>query len=148
MRCNHFLFLGLIAIAGCAGTPMPTEHGYEQILQSWLGGDINALIGKWGPPTRTDELPNGTKMYTFSRSGTYTTPVYVSPTHTAPSRTTINVYGNNAYATTTPGQTTGGEVYGGQTFVTSCTTSFTTNASQRVIAWRYEGNDCRALERQ
>jgi hypothetical protein len=146
MRRNHLVLVSLIAVAGCAG--MPTQRGFEQMLQSWQGGDINALIGKWGPPTRTDELPNGTRMYTFSRSAAYTTPVYVTPTYTAPSRTTVNVYGNTAYATTTPGQTTGGQVYGGQTVVTSCTVSFTTDSSQRVIAWRYEGNQCLAPERQ
>lgn len=145
MHRRSFLLIGIIAITGCAG--IPTQHGFEQMLQSWSGGDINSLIAKWGPPTRTDELPNGTKMYTFSRSNSYTTPVYVTPTYTSPTQTTVNVYGNTAYATTTPGKTTGGQVYGGKTVETSCTVSFTTDASQRVIAWRYEGNQCQAPER-
>lgn len=146
MRCTAFLLVGVIGVAGCAG--MPTQRGFEQVLKSYERADINVILSKLGPPTRTDDLPNGNKMYTFAWSSTYTTPVYVAPTRTAPSQTTINVYGNTAYATTTPGRTTGGQVYGGQTIVSACTVSFTTDTSQRVIAWRYEGNQCRAVEGQ
>ena len=132
-----------VAIVGCAG--IPTQKGFEQVLQSWVGDDINSLIGSWGPPERVDELPNGAKMYTYIRTGSYTTPVYVTPTYTSPSHTTVNVYGNTAYATTTPGMTTGGQAYGGQTYTTSCSVSFTTDASQRIAMWRYEGNSCKAV---
>lgn len=140
----RFLIAVVSAVmVGCAG--MATQQGFEQLLRSWEGNDINSLIGSWGPPTRVDDLPNGTKMYTYTRAGEYTTPVYVTPTYTSPSHTTVNVYGNTAYATTTPGVTTGGQLLGGQTFAMSCTVSFTTDGSQRIVAWRYEGNNCKAI---
>ena len=126
MRHYSLLIIALVTIVGCAGSP--TQKGYEQMLQSWQGADINALIAKWGPPSRTDELQNGNKMYTYNK---YQTTSGYSPRGT-PSTTTVNVYGNTAPARTTP----------------SCSVSFTTDSSQRVTAWRYEGNSCRAQERQ
>lgn len=138
------LIVALSAVMiGCAG--IATQEGLEQLLRSWEGGDINSLMSSWGPPSRVDELPNGTRMYTYIRTGAYTTPVYVTPTYTSPSRTTVNVYGNTAYATTSPSVTTGGQVLGGQTYVMSCSISFTTDASQRIVTWRYEGNSCKAV---
>ena len=137
------LTLAIVVLAGCAG--FATREGLEQLLRSWEGSDVNELITSWGPPTRTDELPNGSKMYTYVRSGNYTTPTYVTPVRTTPSHTTVNVYGNTAYATTTPGVTTGGQVFGGQTYSMYCSVSFTTDRSSRIVTWRYEGNACTAV---
>ena len=137
------LALVIAVLTGCAG--FATREGLEQLLRSWEGSDVNDLMTSWGPPTRTDELPNGLKMYTYVRSGNYTAPTYITPLRTTPSRTTVNVYGNTAYATTTPGVTTGGQVFSGQTYSMYCSVSFTTDRSQRIVTWRYEGNACTAV---
>ena len=83
MHPYSLLIVALVTIAGCAGSS--TKEGYEQMLQSWQGSDINVLIAKWGPPSRTDELPNGSKMYTYN---TYKTKSSYSPRGT-PSTTTV-----------------------------------------------------------
>jgi hypothetical protein len=126
MLRSSLLIVALVTIAGCAGSS--TQKGYEQMLQSWQGADINVLMAKWGSPSRTDELPNGNKMYTYNK---YQTSSGYSPRGTE-SATTVNVYGNTTPARTTP----------------SCSVSFTTDSSQRVIASRYEGKSCRAHEQQ
>ena len=130
-------------LAGCAG--IATQEGFEHLLRSWEGNDINSLIISWGPPTRVDDLPNGAKIYTYIRTGSHTTPTYITPIYTSPSYTRINVYGNTAFATTTPGVTSGGQILGGQTYAMSCTVSFSTNRSQKIVTWRYEGNACKAV---
>lgn len=49
---------------GCA-----TTGGYERVLQSWVGNNVNNLIQKWGPPTNEYKLPNGNVMYTWLFDG-------------------------------------------------------------------------------
>ena len=119
----------VLLIGGCA-----TREAFEAKLRGWEGRNINDFIAKLGPPTGTFQMPNGNMMYSFSRSAVGTTPVYQTPT-----RTTVNVVGDTAYATTT-----GGQVYGGQVYHRSCEVDLTVDASQTIIAWRYEGNACRA----
>jgi predicted small secreted protein len=135
------LVVAVLVVTACA-----TQRGFEQLLTAWTGQDVNWLIAKWGPPNSTFQMPNGNLIYTYERSRIVTTPVYQTPTYTTPSRTTVNVIGDTAYATTRPGQTYGGQVYGGQTVSQSCRVDFTVEGS-RIIAWRYEGNACRAQER-
>ena len=146
MRQQTLLLVGVLALVGCAAPR--TERGFDQAMQKWVGGNINDVYLRMGPPTRTDVLPNGMTMYTWSKSVAGTTPIYVTPTYTAPSQTTVNVVGNTAYATTTPGTTTGGQIYGGQPYVSSCTFSFVTDKSQRVTSYRFDGNSCRWQERK
>ena len=40
-----------------------------EVLQSWVGHDVNELIHSWGPPTNVYELPDGSKMYTWRFDG-------------------------------------------------------------------------------
>lgn len=99
-----------------------------------------------GPPARVDELPNGNRLYTYSKSSTYRQPTFVSPGYSTPSRTTVNVVGNTAYATTTPGTTVGTTVMGGNTYESYCNVFLTVDmATQRVSSSRYEGNSCRSV---
>ena len=136
----------LVVLAACASGP--TQLGFEQMLQTWRGADVNRLISHWGPPTRVDVLPDGNKMYTFTRSRSYEQAAYVAPTYRTPGTTTVTVRGNSATATSTPGHVYGGEEYGSRTVTDFCSVSFTANAAQRVVTWRYEGNLCRAHERK
>lgn len=49
---------------GCA-----TTAGYEKVLQTWKGHDVNELIQKWGPPSDVFKLPNNSVMYTWLYDG-------------------------------------------------------------------------------
>lgn len=49
----------LIIFSGCA-----TTAKYEAILNTWVGADVNNLIGSWGAPSEEYSMPNGNKMYT------------------------------------------------------------------------------------
>ncbi len=134
------------ALTGCATGPRETEQGLVELLKFWQGRDISSLISTWGPPARVDELPNGNRLYTYSKSSTYRQPTFVSPGYSTPSRTTVNVVGNTAYATTTPGTTVGTTVMGGNTYESYCNVFLTVDmATQRVSSSRYEGNSCRSV---
>lgn len=49
-----------LAVAGCA-----TTRGYERLLDSWTGSDVNRLIQNWGAPAETYTMPDGATMYTW-----------------------------------------------------------------------------------
>lgn len=114
-----------IFISACA-----TTKKYEAVLNSWMGSDVNNLINSWGYPQGTFDAPNGNKVYVYSRGGS----VRMPQTY----QTTANVYGygNMAYGTATT------NVYGGQTLHFWCNTFFEVDSSQRIVRWRWEGNNC------
>ena len=61
-----------IALTGCATGPTRSE-----MLQSWVGHDVNELIVKWGPPSSDYVMPNGNRMYTwFVNAGAVAMPLY------------------------------------------------------------------------
>lgn len=100
----------VLLLAGCA-----TTAGYEQVLKSWNGQDINKLVQAWGPPSNEYRMPNGDTMYTW-----------------------LNVGGTVVTASQYAGIAT-------STAVTYwCKTTFTVNPYGSIQSWRWEGNRCRA----
>lgn len=57
-------FVLSMLLLGCA-----TTKGYERVLQTWVGHDVNDLIQSWGPPADVYKLPNGSMMYTWRFDG-------------------------------------------------------------------------------
>jgi len=115
----------LFALISCA-----TTANYEKILNSWVGSTELDLIRKWGPPQQSYET-DGIKFLVYSSSRN----VYLPGT--APSYTTT-VIGNTAYTNRvggTPGQNIG----------LSCQTTFEISG-ERIVSWRWQGNDCTARE--
>lgn len=115
----------LLTLTGCA-----TTANYEKTLNSWVGSTELDLVRQWGAPQQSYEA-GGRKfmVYTSSRN------VYISGT--APSYTTT-VIGNTAYTNRvggTPGQNIG----------LSCQTTFEISGD-RIVSWRWQGNDCTARE--
>jgi hypothetical protein len=121
-----WLALGLVSCA------VPTRRGFDQKLSPLRGQDINQVISAWGPPARIYDMPNSNKLYTFVRGATSRTPT----------TTTANVYGGYGAAQGTV--TTGG----GNLVVSYCRVDFTVNAQQRIIAYRFEGDRCVAMEQR
>lgn len=117
----------LFALAGCA-----TTANYEKILNSWVGATELDLIRKWGPPRQSYEAGDS-KFLVYSSSRN----VYIPGTAPAYETTVI---GNTAYTNPvggTPGQNIG----------LSCQTTFEVS-SERIVSWRWQGNDCKARARE
>lgn len=65
------LFVALAgSLTGCAGW-YPTEKGYRQVLDTWIGSRGEELIGKWGLPTGEHISPDGTKLYEYKQERSY-----------------------------------------------------------------------------
>lgn len=118
-------FFFIFLTAGCA-----TTAKYEAVLDSWMGHDINELINSWGYPDGSFDHPNGNKVYAYSSSGSY-----IMPT-TYNTQSTYTGVGNTIYGNS---YITG---YGGQTLNFWCKTFFEVNSSNKIVNWRWEGNNC------
>jgi hypothetical protein len=122
MLKRSFLLSILLAIVGCA-----TTAKYEEVLNTWIGADVNQLVDSWGYPQNSFEAPNGNKVYTYSSSGQITMPTQTNSNY--------NIYGNTIYGSTT--------TTGGQTINLSCTTHFEADPTGRIVKWSYKGNQCK-----
>jgi hypothetical protein len=118
-----------LLIIGCA-----TTAGYEKILSSWVNADISDLTNKWGYPTEQFIAPNGNRVYVYQNSNSYKTPTRYQTNANA------NSFGNYTYGSATT------QVTGGQTIVNWCRTYFEVDANNKIIRWRWEGNNCVAID--
>lgn len=143
MREIAFVLACLMAVSGCA-----TTANYEEILQSWVGSNVDRLVMSWGPPATSFPLTTGGSVLEYSNQrnvqiGGYTTTV---------PQTTYNSGTANAYGT-------GGSAYGTysgtsttyvqkttpvQNIAMQCVTRFTVNAQGTITNWAWQGNDCTA----
>lgn len=96
------------------------EARYSRTVESWVGSDINQLISNWGTPSRQYTMPNGTRIFTWQSSTTYTDPISVSPD------------GDGGF-----------EIQGGDAITYRCTTEFFVNKSGVIFDWKWNGNACR-----
>ena len=121
-----FLLVLSLFISGC----IPTSKGYEQRLNTWMGMSEGQLIRSWGVPKQVFNN-SGKKYFVYNSSRNVYLPGS-SPTYTT------RVIGNTAYT----------DSYGGsapRNLNYSCETTFEI-ANQKVVSWRYNGNDCTAPE--
>ena len=121
--------LGLVAalvapVLGCA-----TQEGYEEILNSYVGGSEASLLAHWGPPDRFYDSDADTRYLTYARSVSG----YVAGV--PPSFQTSCSFG---ICTSTP---IGGSP--GYPYTNSCTTFFKL-VHRTVQSWSFRGNACRA----
>ena len=119
----HILILMLIAVlSGCAG------GGEKEILSSWIGSNINAVITHWGPPQQERTIA-GRKYFIWSTSQSVSVPAQTSGTAT--------VVGNTVYYN----QST----VGGGSFTASCTRSMEVDENNIVVRGYSQGNNCCVL---
>ncbi len=137
--------LALFGISACAS--LPSEQGFAQMLQSWQNADINQFLMQSGPPQRVDELPNGSKMYTFIRVQQQNTAVVLNAG--------FPLYGQDDFFNNDPyippirrhsqfGFWMNAPVLVNTSPVISCAFSVTANKEQKIIASRFEGFACKA----
>lgn len=119
-----------VTLAGCA-----TTANYARVAQSWVGANETDLLRAWGAPQYTYPLPNGDRFLVWERTSSYTTPTTISPGIGYGYWGSPFYYGGMASPTT---------ISGGQTIQLVCRTEFEVDKAGRVVAYRTEGNNCKA----
>ena len=115
----------LLLLSGCQ---IPTEQGFEVLMKQYVGMSEEAAIDKLGVPTKS-YLVGSAKYISFTKGGTSYSPG-VAPTLQS------NVIGNTVYTTRVGGIAPSVSSY-------ECTVEFKVSGG-KIVAWRYEGNACRA----
>lgn len=108
-------------------TACATTANYQKQVDKWQGKNIQMLISKWGEPDTGIQLPNGHKIYQYTRKTIYSIP--------DPKRSPLHSNGNSFSNYDEPWNTN-------QTIVRSCRTSFETTASGQIIHISFKGNNC------
>ena len=120
-----FFLVMVLTLWGCA-----TTANYEKMLTTWVGAPEIDLYRSWGSPDGQYEV-SGSKFVTFTRGGNMIMPG-TSPT----------------YQTTFIGNTAFTNAYGGSPALNiqlTCRTVFEIR-NERVVSWRWEGNNCKAKD--
>ena len=112
----------LLLLASCA-----TQAGYQKILDSWKGSDVDSIVRSWGTPQGYYKNKDGSGQieYTDSRSSTYTTDDKQYNYDTGE----YELKGVNVH-----------------TLNFNCKTTFKFNSSNKIYTWSYQGNNCIAKD--
>ena len=117
------VILLMLFLSACA-----TTANYEKVLGTWVGNDVDVLVGSWGYPAKSFKAPNGNTVYAYSSSASYTMPTNTTSDY--------NLYGDTVYGNTT--------TTGGQTLNYWCNTYFEVNEQNIITSWSYKGNNCKS----
>lgn len=130
--------LTMLAVAGCAS--------YGERLEPLRGQHVSALVGSWGPPQSSYQLPDGSQVLQYARSSnmvlhgaTYTVP------QTSYTNGTASAYGTGGYASGNYSGTTTTYVQQKNPDVNiplSCTTNFTVSPDGYITDFTWRGNNC------
>lgn len=123
------------ALAGCA---IPTEAGFRQRLDTWVGKSADDLVVKRGPPTRTFDLSDGQAVWQYTQDRTVTTGGM--PMLTPQTTTVIGSAGQTYTATSMQTQYTPID-----TVQLHCNINFLIDRDHTIKSYTLAGNDCRAL---
>jgi hypothetical protein len=102
-----------------------TSKGYEELMNTWIGANVNKLMEVWGDPTGTFEEPNGNTIYAYTVSSNENTQVRFSQS-----------YDNPDYPTTST------QIRGGQSNIFVCSTYFEVNEEKEIVNVEWKGNRC------
>ncbi len=140
--------LALVILTGLLQGCLATTAGYEKVLDTWKGADVEDLILAWGPPQSQSTLSDGSVVlqYTTSRSVTkggtpYSAPVTVY--HQG------SIYGDGSIydvSGTSTGYVT--QLTPKHTVQMKCVTRFFATPKGRILTWSHEGNDCKRIPPQ
>jgi hypothetical protein len=120
-----------VTLSGCAGWS-PTEAGYRQLVDGWIGATGRQLIKKWGLPDREHRDDTGWKAYQYDRKRSYTI---------SGGTKTQQVLVNGTYVDVDIPQPD-------KTVNTWCLTTFYLNTMDVIKAANFDGPDCTAYEKK
>lgn len=121
----------IITVSGCA-----THKNFVTKYNRWIGKNISELIRESGYPNSSYDIPNGNKVYVYTKSTTLTTPSIGFGGYFG------HTIGNNGYIGFPLG-------FGWNDYdevVQSCTLFIETDKKGIILKWGSRGNHCVANE--
>lgn len=124
------LFL-IIVLNGCA-----THANFVTKYNGWIGKNISELIGQSGYPNSSYDIPNGNKVYVYTKNTTLT----------SPSIGFGGYFGRNIGSNGYIGFPLGFGWNDYNEVVQSCTLFIETDKKGTIVKWGSKGNNCVANE--
>lgn len=125
MKRLIILFVSILFISGCQ-----SQANFVNVVNSWKGQPIEAMINDWGYPDSTMKAPNGNEVYIYHHSSSFAVP------QTSTATTSANVYGNTLYGTTNTSTS------GGYTVDLNCSIFVEISESKVIERITWKGNNC------
>ena len=130
---RHIISLGLVLLlASCAAG---TSSYYTQTVDSWRGGNVNALVSRWGTPDLRTPGPNGTTLYAYR----------VTSYHSYNNRTSpaigVNYIGGRPVIAVTPSTN---NAWNPGAMSIGCVAGFEANQKGVIVSTQIHGNGCYA----
>lgn len=128
---------------GCAALGAPTQKGYTEVLQTWVGEPTSDLIARWGAPGDRYLGPNGGVILQYTRitGNSSNIDTHQQPTSQVQASGSPNA---SAEAFRTLGAQSGMAVQTTET----CVTRFTADSGGIIRQFESAGDACRAEEPQ
>jgi hypothetical protein len=128
-------------LCGCAALGAPTQKGYGEAMQTWVGEPTSDLIARWGQPANRYPGPDNGTILQYVRTTGNTTDLHTTQ------QPDSNLQGSSAPNAGAEAFRTLGARSGMSVQVTrSCTTRFTADSGGIVRQFQFAGNGCFAAE--
>jgi hypothetical protein len=130
-------------VCGCAALGAPTQKGYNEAMQTWVGEPTSDLIARWGQPTNRYDAPSNGAILQYTRTTGNTADLNTTqhPDSVLQGSSAPNA---GAEAFRTVGAQSGLSVQVTHT----CTTRFTADSGGIIRQFEFVGNACFAVEPQ
>ena len=130
-------------LCGCAAFGAPTQKGYDQTVQTWVGEPTSDLISRWGDPTNRYLGPNNGVILQYTRTTGNATNLQ---TVQQPNSTLQESGSPNAGAEAFRSLSAQSGLSVSQT--RSCVTRFTADSGGIIRQVQFVGDGCYAVGRQ
>lgn len=130
-------------VCGCAALGAPSQKGYDEALQTWVGEPTSDLLSRWGQPTNRYLGPNNGLILQYTRTTGNQTDLQTTqqPNNTVQASGSPNA---GAEAFRTLSAQSGLSV--NQTH--TCVTRFTADSGGIIRQVQFTGDGCYAVEQQ
>jgi|GEM_PF-2136539 len=118
------------SLSGCADW-YPSEKGYRQALDTWIGSTGEQLVAQWGAPAGEHTSPDGRKIYQYKNQRSYTV---------SGGTKSEQVKVDDNYVSVDIPQPD-------EIRTTWCDTTFHLNADDIIESYNFKGPDCTAYEK-
>jgi len=132
-QMKKIIFFSLVIITSMILSGCATNENFVKQHNEWIGKNINDYIARSGYPDNSYEIPNGNKVYVYTKTRNY-----VFPRHTIG----YGYFGMRGgyFGGFYPG------MFGYDEIIETCTVYIEANKKGTIVKWGAKGNNCIADE--
>ncbi len=111
----------------------------SQIMQSYIGQPVQAIMLDYGAPSNAFDMPDKTRVFQWSMSTSYITPINVHTTGNVNTLGSGTAIGNSFHGSANSWMNSNTQITGGQTYNNNCVYSMFTKWNEKDKTWYVTG---------